>query len=365
MNKVKKMTLPPFKVGGKVEPPFFVGREDQVKILVNDAKTLSQNNIIIAPRRYVKTSLLHNVKVRTEAESDTIVVEINCREMDNISDFYSITIAEILRSYEKKHRLKGLVSAFQHVLRGKVLDAFKLIGEVGGSLAKVGEFYLKFREQSVGERELIKATFDFIRSFSGEKDQNLVIIFDEFQKTDTFNGSIYEFFKSSMDSQGEVRYFFSGSSLSLLEKVFLKEDSPLYLMAAKHFMMPLTEEVVSRYVRERFGVYEIVAREEAAKEIFLLTGGIPFYVQKLGLLCFQDAMINERKEIEIKHVDEAFKMMLEEFDGEFEARLISRFSDQQREIIKVVASLCPARMVDIASSLKCESSAISSSVFCI
>ncbi|GAH03515.1 unnamed protein product, partial [marine sediment metagenome] len=183
----KKNNLTPFKVGGKVKPPYFVGREKELEKLVNDAKTLSQNNVIVAPRRYGKTSLLHNVKILTEKESDILVVDVNCREMDSIEDFYKITIAAMLGAYERRHKVKGFLSTFQRVFYDKIVETLRRVQKIGGSLGKVGEFYLKFREKSVREKDLAKATFDFIRNFSEEKKQNMIIIFDEFQKTHSFD----------------------------------------------------------------------------------------------------------------------------------------------------------------------------------
>lgn len=358
----EKNNLAPFKVGGKVEPPYFVGREKELGKLVNDAKTLSQNNVVIGPRRYGKTSLLHNVKLLTERESDILVVDINCRGMDGIEDFYKITIAEVLDAYEKRHKVKGFLSTFQRVFYDKIVETLRRIQEIGGSLGKVGEFYLKFREKSVREKDLAKATFDFIKNFSEEKKQNMIIIFDEFQKTCSFDDFLYELFKNSMDSQKRVKYYFSGSSLGLLEKVFLRSDSPLYLMTGKHYMEPLREEVVLKFVKSRFKCAKLKIEDNQAKLFYTYTGGIPFYVQKMGLLCFHQALVEKGKEITGYLVRRSYQDMLDEFDEEFEGRLTTRFSDQQRGIIRTVASFGPIKLTDIARTLGNKTTDISSPV---
>jgi len=352
----------PFKVGGKVEPPYFVGREEELKTLVDDAKRLSQNNVIIAPRRYGKTSLLHNVKIQVEKETDILVVEINCREMDSLENFYRVTIGEILRNYEKKHKVRGLLITFEKIFYEKIVETLKIIQEIGGSLGRVGEFYLKFREKSIEEKDLARATFDFIKIFSEEKKQNMIIIFDEFQKTDSFNGILYELFKSDMDSQKRVKYYFSGSSLGLLEKVFLRPNSPLYLMAGKHYMEPLQERVVLKFVKNRFKSSKLQITNDSAKLFYAYTGGIPFYVQKMGILCFHQAIVKKCKGITQDLVNKSWQDMLDEFDGEFESRLTTRFSDQQRGIIKAVAALGPVTLTGIAKKLGNKSTDISSAV---
>ncbi|MCK4352948.1 ATP-binding protein [candidate division WOR-3 bacterium] len=352
----------PFKAGGVVEPPFFVGREQELRTLVKNAQNLTQNSVIIGPRRYGKSSLLHNIKIRIEANSDIIVPMINCREMSNLNDFCDITIGTILKSYEKRHRLKGLFSSFHRVLHDKILNGFKAVSEIGGSVERIGEFYLKFREKEIPEEELVRQTFEFIHNFIEEKNLQMVIVYDEFQKTDTFNGFLYELFKSSMDRENKVKYFFSGSSLSLLKRVFLRENSPLYLMTSKHFMRPLIDEIVTKFVIHRFETQRLSIEEKSDLLFHELTGGIPFYIQKLGLLCWEQTLIEEKTKITSSLVLNAFKKMLEELDGEFEARIISRFSDQQRKIIKSFSQSKSLRMVEIAKAMDCKTSDISSAM---
>ncbi|MCD6318485.1 nucleoside hydrolase [Candidatus Aerophobetes bacterium] len=74
----------PFIVGGRVEPPYFVGREEELTKLISDAQTLSQNNLILAPRRFGKTCLLHNVKIRAEEKKSLIIPELRV-----YMDFYN------------------------------------------------------------------------------------------------------------------------------------------------------------------------------------------------------------------------------------------------------------------------------------
>jgi AAA+ ATPase superfamily predicted ATPase len=354
--------LAPFKVGGVVEPPYFVGRKDKLQILVDEAKRLTQNNVIIGPRRYGKTCLLHNVKVRVEKESDVLMVEVNCREMVSIEDFSKITIKEIVNSYAKKHRIKGLALVLSKIFFGKVIDAIRSVEKIGGSIAKVGEIYLKFRERSLNKEDLARGVFDFIEDFAKEKKQNMIIVFDEFQEAEKFNGFLFNLFKHSMDSQERTKYFFSGSFLGLLEKVFLREDAPLYLMAARHSMKPLEETTVVRFVQSRFRTMRISLSVDVAKLFHKYTGGIPFYVQKLGLLCFQQAMIRKEKEIKTDLVKNGWRNMLDEFDNEFENRFLRKFSNQQKKIIKTIASSEPTSLAVIAKTIGRRSTDISSQV---
>ncbi len=71
------MTQKVFMVGGEVEPPFFIGRAEEIEKIKLDVLTLAQNNVIIGPRRIGKTSLLRNLKL--SVKDDVIFALINCR----------------------------------------------------------------------------------------------------------------------------------------------------------------------------------------------------------------------------------------------------------------------------------------------
>jgi AAA+ ATPase superfamily predicted ATPase len=360
--EVAEMREPPFKVGGIVELPYFVGRESELKRLTHDLRGLTQNYLILAPQRYGKSSLLHNLRLRVRDEKDLLVPYVNCREMAGYIDFYKITVAALLSEYERKRRVPGLWTKFRSVFKEGILKAARRLDEIGGSIGELGRIYLKFREQEADESELVRAAFRSFRSLSEEKNLKIVFLLDEFQEIAVFDKFIFNLLKKELDLPSNVRYFFSGSSMSMLTEIFLKAEAPLYLMVARHHMKPLELDEVIEFVRERLKIAGVSIDREAAAQIYVLTGGIPFYIQKLGLIAFQDALLEGKKEIGEEDVKRAFATMLDELDGEFEARWLFRFSPLQRQILKTLADLGEARLTDIATETDHKPSDISSSV---
>ena len=349
-----------FMVGGEVEPPFFIGRVEEIEKIKLDVLTLAQNNVIIGPRRIGKTSLLRNLKL--SVKDDVIFALINCREMVSISDFFRITTKLLLEAYEEKHKIKGISKKFAQIFKGKITAAYGSLSEIGGSIEHVGGIYLKFRDDELNEQDLIAETFEFIDHFSEEKQLPIVLCFDEFQELRKFNGSIFNVLKSRMDSQPNVRYIFSGSSISLLHDVFLKPDSPLYLMAAKMQLEPIKEEYIGKYIRQRLGIQNIQISDQALDNIYTVTGGFPFYFQKLGFMVYQDAVLENREKIESTDVDASFCAMLAEFDSEFESRYIDKFSEQQKKILKHLSKEKFRRLSHIAKDMQTPASSLTSSM---
>ncbi len=349
-----------FMVGGEVEPPFFIGRVEEIEKIKLDVLTLAQNNVIIGPRRIGKTSLLRNLKL--SVKDDVIFTLINCREMVSISDFFRITTKLLLEAYEEKHKIKGISKKFAKIFKGKITAAYGSLSEIGGSIEYVGGIYLKFRDDDLNEQDLIAETFEFIDHFSKEKEVPIVLCFDEFQELRKFNGSIFNVLKSRMDSQPNVRYIFSGSSISLLHDVFLKPDSPLYLMAAKMQLKPIKEEYIGKYIRQRLGIQNIQISDQALGNICTVTGGFPFYFQKLGFMVYQDAVLENKEKIESTDVDTSFCAMLAEFDSEFESRYIDKFSEQQKKILKHLSKEKFRRLSHIAKDMQTPASSLTSSM---
>ena len=148
----------------------------------------------------------------------------------------------------------------------------------------------------------------------------------------------------------------------MLSSIFLREDAPLYLMVARHRMEPLSQDDVVGFVARRLAVAGLRVSKPAGLLFHELTGGIPFYVQKLGLLVVQTLGLTGKKKADAASVRRAFAQMLDELDSEFEIRWLSRFSPLQRQIVKALSELGEGSVTDIAIAMGVERTDISSSL---
>ncbi len=351
-----------FKIGGIVEPPYFVGREDDLSTLLASMSDLSQSILLLAPRRFGKSSLLHNLKLRLDSEKRLLVPSVNCLGMTTYADVHRAVVSALLSEYERKHRVKGLVSAFRMSVRETILKALQRVEEIGGSVGEMGKAYLRFRESEIDEEELLRQAFVFIRSFSAEKDVRIAFLMDEFQEIASFDGMLFRLLKKEMDENTSARYLFSGSSVRMLSSIFLTEDAPLYLIASRHRLRALDEPTVTDFITQRFAVVGFRTSEQAAARVHALTGGIPFYVQKLGFLSMQQAQAAGHKQVSRAHVETGFGNMLQELGAEFEGRWVARLSNQQRRVAKALSELGEGTVSDIARHLGVERTDISSSL---
>lgn len=352
----------PFRVGGVVEPPYFVGREEELRLLEASMRGLSQNALILAPRRYGKSSLLWNLRRRVEEDRTLLAPYVNCRDMTGPEDLFRGFVQALLCELERKQRLRGLWEKFRLVFGEKVLEAVRALEEIGGEVGEWGQIYLRFRERELDREALVRAAFAYPKRIAAARNLRIVFLVDEFQEVARFDGYIFSVLKKELDEPGNVRFFFSGSSLGLVREVFLREESPLYLMVARFTLSALDRETSLRFLAERFNLAGLEVEEGVPSRIHELTGGVPFYLQKLGLLVVQRALLLGEKRVGKTSVEKAFREMLAEMDGEFEVRWLARFSPLQRRILRTLARLGKAGVSEIARGLGTEPVDISSSL---
>lgn len=323
-----------FKVGGRIEAPYFIDRPEMQDSLIQDASTLSQSNVVMAPRRFGKTALLQ--RVCSELSAEMLAPYVNCLPLHRADTFHDRIVEAVLLAYEARHgRTRRLVATWKDVLKRPIISALEHLEEIGGSLQSVGSVRLKFRMQEADAAELLRATLDFPERFAEEQDERVLLALDEFQALAVLGEPVFEQFKASMDSQRRVAYLFSGSSLTLLKDVFAREGrSPLYQMVGRVFLEELEPDRVAGFVGRRFKTVHKVDVAPAAMSRFLeCVGGIPYYVQKLGLSLERRLHVHGARAIQVADVDASFDVLINELDLDFQERWTTRFSDQQQAIL--------------------------------
>ncbi|HEX04495.1 MAG TPA: ATP-binding protein [Bacteroidetes bacterium] len=340
-----------FKVGGFIEAPYFVDRVDELQHLHHDARTLSQSNVVIAPRRFGKTSLLRAVESR--ASEEMLVSYINCLGIVDPVGFHDRFVEEVLRSFAARHgKGKRLLVTWRDLLKKPVLGMRDALSEIGGSVEGMGAIRLKFRTREVDAQALLESALAFPEKLVAEQDERVLIILDEFQALVPLGEHIFSLLKEKMESQKKVVYLFSGSSFRMLHEVFGREGkSPLYQMVGRLFLGEIPYPFVHRFYRERLqDVHACEITGPALSQVTEHVGGIPYYFQKLGVSLEREITLRNKKKINSHDVEKAFTLLLEELSGDFQERWETRFTGQQRAILKTL-SREPMSVTEIAHSL--------------
>jgi len=177
--------------------------------------------------------------------------------------------SELLRKFVSKVKEKNVYM--------NIIDSSK--GEFRRTLSKK-------LEECFGEVVKINTWSDFFEYIEEKvKDKKLLLVFDEFQRIDSFAKdfiySLQEFWDNSLKNS-KIMIIISGSSMSMMHRLALEEKGPLY--GRKTFTIPLKQ---FRYVDFREMFKE--SPEEDKIKIFSIFGGTPKYLtdfreSKLDLL---------------------------------------------------------------------------------
>lgn len=135
-------------------------------------------------------------------------------------------------------------------------------------------------------------------------------------------------------------------------EVFGREGkSSLYQMVGRILLEEIEPSIMTDFVRRRpRQAHGVTITDEALALVSNLVGGIPYYVQKLGLELERQLLFTGEKTLDASDVEAAFTNLLNELETDFQERWSTRFSEQQRAILRALSS-GPATFSGIAERI--------------
>jgi hypothetical protein len=184
-------------------------------------------------------------------------------------------------------------------------------------------------------------------------EESIVLAFDEFQELKHFHR---DFIDHIMAHKAKLTCIFSCSSL-------LKDNSLLIQdQITQIHLEPVEKEDVDKYIIDRLKTQNIKISTRTLDKVYNYTAGLPFYFQKLGSIIFYHSILEKKASIDIIDVDIAFSSMLNELDSEFEESFSTKFSSQQKEILKYLSQNKALRLSEIATMMQTPASSLTTSM---
>lgn len=272
MKKKPDLTFS-FQAGKPVTGSQLVGREDIIKQVFQLALS-GQSVVLIAPRRFGKTSILLEVLERLK-QYDVFQVYV---------DFFSTPSKRILAE-----------KITESVLSNKKLDKafYKFKTNIRELLKQVQlkqvvedfEFILDFADSEKEDFYVLEQSIDFIESFAGKFNKRIVCGFDEFGDLEKLDGSeMVKLFRSKLQLQKDTSFIFSGSYESVMNRLFFQSKSPFYRFARIIQPGMIDIPIFEKYLTETFDALKIPVGPQNIKKILDFTRGHPYYTQ---LVCQQ------------------------------------------------------------------------------
>jgi len=295
------------------EQRFFTDREHHLALLVLSKDLLAQgvrkHLAFSGFRRIGKTVILKEFLRRDLAEERDDPVAVAYLDLPRLAftpeAFATQYIGSIL--YWLLERGEGKIEPY--------LDpTFQLTAVGRWSNRALSEHLYTFNQELQKEKPnqhlLLEMAFNWPETWAQALDHHVVLILDEFPEILALNNypqieSVVALFRAVLQSQSRVCYVVAGSMISLMERIFLRSDSPLFVHFQLETVGPFGRDDSYDLARKRLATVDPTVPSEVLAAIYQVTRGHPFYIYATTMRMIEMASLLH-KPLSPQTVQEAF-----------------------------------------------------------
>ena len=263
----------PFIFGKLAQDDNFTDRTNETARLVTNFKALI-NTILISPRRWGKSSLVH--KAADIAEKEDSGLRICMVDLFNVrteEQFYMTLAQSIIASTATKWE-EALANATRFLSR--FVPKVSLAGDPMSEIT----VDLNMEELRRSPDEIL----DLAEKIAGEKRIRIMVCIDEFQNIANFEESLafQRKLRAHWQQHQNVSYCLYGSKRHMMLEVFTDYSMPFYKFGDMMFLDKIKTPEWVVFICRRFKETGKNIDEDTCKEIISLTDNHPYYVQQLS-----------------------------------------------------------------------------------
>lgn len=307
---------------GVAEEEFFCNREQERK-LISDSILSHEHLVLVAPRRYGKTSLI--AQVLRENDFPGISIDL----------FFVLSQGEVTRVIaDSVSQLINQMLPKSNALAKKIVDALAILNpKVSFNLLgqKVEINVRQANEKNISELLLI------LDQFAAKADTPCVIAFDEFQQIGELkeNHAIEASIRHAVERSKYVSYIFCGSNRHLLNEMFSDKTRPLYHLCDLMILDRISAESYRGFLKNLAKQrWKQEIKEDVFNEIMNITECHPYYVNALCRRLWRN-----EKALQVIDIINTWEDYVEQQSSWVMADL-SRLTLTQRKLLTALA-LCP------------------------
>ena len=269
----------PFKYGGVVRGPYFADRRNEMNELKREMVNLNQV-FLVSPRRFGKTCLLLNL-IETLERDAMACAYIDLNAFPDIKSFATALTSLTSKALEtNKDKLLKMFAGFQKLRPKVTVDPD---GTITAGL-----------ELAVDEKDALSALLEGMHhaeKLAAKKKKKLVVIIDEFSDLEKFNGQTIErALRSEIQKQTHIGYIFSGSEQSVMLAMIRDRTRAFYKLGRIMELGPIERRAYAGFVQKWLKKGGYTVKEDDLKRIFEIGNDVPYNVQRLCNVMWDDAM---------------------------------------------------------------------------
>lgn len=265
--------LTPF-IFGKIPTDLeFTNREVETTHLIENL-TNNINVMLISPRRWGKTSLIHKVsRIITEKYNEIRVCHIDLFNIRSEEEFYQKLAGAVINATstlleEKINNAKDFLS--------KLIPKISFSPDINNEIS----FSLQW-DQHEKSSDII---LDLAERIAESKNIKIVICIDEFQNLMYFENptAFQKKLRAVWQHQKNVSYCLYGSKKHILLDFFSKTNMPFYKFGNLMFLEKISQKHLVSFIIKRFNDTGKQISDEVASKICQIGQNHPYYVQQLA-----------------------------------------------------------------------------------
>lgn len=265
----------PFIFGRIATDENFTDREKETEHLVNNFESLI-NTVIISPRRWGKSSLVHRAAdIAMRADKNIRICTIDIFNVKTEEQFYTVLARNLIQ---------GTSSRWEEAVENAKKFFSRLVPKISVGAGPGNEISIDFdwEEMKSNPDEIL----DLSERIAEAKGVKIVVCIDEFQNIAEFEDPLFfqRRLRAHWQRHKKVSYCLYGSKRHMMMEVFTDSSMPFYKFGDIFFLNKIDTEHFIPFITERFSSTGKSITEEACRKIVKLADNHPYYVQQLSQL---------------------------------------------------------------------------------
>jgi hypothetical protein len=269
----------PFRYGALALDEAFTNRENEIRELTRDILN-GQDVVVLAPRRYGKTSLVWRV-IQEVVKKKVLVAQVNLMTTPTKE-----RLAEKLADTIYEHVASALFRARERLRIFADLRIRPIVTVDPDTGAPSFSFDAGYPRQDVDAT--IERLLELPGQLAGERKRKVALVFDEFQEVVDIDADLPKLMRSVFQEQPEVAHVYLGSKRHMMERIFNDENEPFWRSARQMELGVIDPPRFEGYLAESFERTGKKIAPDTIATVLETTGGHPYATQELCYFLWEE-----------------------------------------------------------------------------
>lgn len=316
----------PFIFGRIATDENFTDRQEETRQLVNNFESLI-NTIIISPRRWGKSSLVHrSAEIAQQEDKNLKICAVDLFNIKTEEQFYTAYARSIIQ---------GTSNRWDEAVENAKKFFSRLVPKITIGTDTTNEISLDFDWEEIKNNP--DEILDLPEQIAKDKGIKIVICIDEFQNIAEFADPLFfqRKLRAHWQKHQKTGYCLYGSKRHMMLDVFTDSEMPFYKFGDILFLNKIDTEHLTKFIKERFTSTGKQITDEGCIRIISLSDNHPYYTQQLSQLSWLRTNTNEICTDEI--VNKAHESLVEQLSLLF-TNIMESFTFQQTCYLNAVVA---------------------------